>query len=486
MKKKDIFFKRITLSTIAITLLGIMAFKVNDKPEKKPMNILFLLADDLRWNSLHCTGTSFLVTPNIDAIAAEGITFKNACVTTPICCCSRASLLTGQYMSRNGVQGFGTPIASQNFINTYPGALQNAGYYTGFVGKYGVGKIRPQDFDFSSISEGKHWLPVHPELQVARLNKNGKPIANQSIIGDSIHITDRNANDAIKFLKIRPKGKPFNLSVSFFAPHAEDQHPDQYRYKPSSEKYYQNVNIPASESATQKALNALPPFLSNEKNGGRIRWHWRFDTPEKYQTYMKAYYRLVTDMDAAVGRIIEELKAEGEYENTLIVFMGDNGYFHSDHQLADKWYPYEESIRVPLIIYDPRMPATSRGKSNNEFALNIDIAPTILAAAGVAKPSVIQGEDLSPLYLSKNKSVLWRQDFFVEHPVIQSVDFIPASEALVTHKEKYINWPLYKYEEYFNLKTDIKELHNGFNDPKNKLKIAAIKKRFEVLKSSAK
>lgn len=484
--KRNTFFKQISIVITAISVLGVMAFKVNKKPEKKPMNILFLLADDLRWNSLHCTGTSFLITPNIDAIAAQGTTFKNACVTTPICCCSRASLLTGQYMSRNGVQDFATQIPATAFINTYPGALRSAGYYTGFVGKYGVGKIRPEDFDFSSVYEGKHWYPVHPELQVLQLNKNGKPLPNQTIIGDSIHVTDRNADDAIRFLKTRPKNKPFNLSVSFFAPHAEDLHPDQFRYKPSSEKFYQNINIPVSESATQEALNALPPFLSNEKNGGRIRWHWRFDTPEKYQKYMKAYYRLVTDVDVAIGKIIEALKAQGEYENTLIVFMGDNGYFHSDHQLADKWYPYEESIRVPLIIYDPRLPASSRGKSNNEFALNIDIAPTILAAAGVAKPSVIQGEDLSPLYLSKNKNLSWRQDFFVEHPVIQSTDFIPASEALVTHKEKYINWPLYKYEEYFNLKKDIKELHNGFNDPNNEPQIAALKKRFELLKAKAK
>jgi len=218
--------------------------------------------------------------------------------------------------------------------------LRNAGYYTGFVGKYGVDKIRPSDFDFSSIYEGKHWYPVHPELQIQKFDINGKTIPNLNIIGDSIHVTDRNANDAIMFLKDRPKSKAFNLSVSFFAPHAEDFYPEQYRYKPSSENLYQGINILVSPSATQEALNALPPFISNEKNGDRIRWHWRFDTFEKYQKYMKAYYRLVTDMDEAVGRIIEALKTEGEFENTLIVFMGDNGYFHSDHQLSDKWYPY--------------------------------------------------------------------------------------------------------------------------------------------------
>jgi arylsulfatase len=484
MKKYPIVNK-LSLVLVGILLLSVWSFTTPKKPRKKQMNIVFLLADDLRWNSLHCTGTDFLVTPNIDSIAAQGILFKNACVTTPICCCSRASLLTGQYISRNGVKSFGTTISAENFATTYPGILRNAGYWTGFVGKYGVGKERPSDFDFSSVYQGKHWYPVNAALQVSPLTKNGKPGAHTAIIGDSIHVTDRNANDAVQFLKSRPKDKPFNLSVSFFAPHAEDAHPDQYRYKPSSEKYYQNISIPVPKTSTQEALNALPPFISNEKNGGRIRWHWRFDTPEKYQRYMKAYYRLVTDVDVAVGRIMEELKAEGVYENTLIVFMGDNGYFQSDHQLADKWYPYEESIRVPLIIYDPRLPAASRGKSNSEFALNIDIAPTFLAAAGIPKPGVIQGEDLSPLYLSATKKTAWRQDFYVEHPIIQSTEFIPASEALVTHTEKYINWPSYKYEEYFNLKKDSKEQYNAFADPENKKQIIRLKKRFEVVKASA-
>lgn len=451
----------------------------NKKQVKPKMNIVFLLADDLRWNSLHCTGTEFLVTPNIDKIASQGVVFKNACVTTPICVTSRASILTGQFMSRNGIDRFGKPIPEDKFGETYPAALRSAGYYTGFVGKYGVGKIRPEDFDFTSEYEGTHWYPVDADNAAIPQKAKGK------ITGDSIHVTDRNANDAVRFLKERPKDKPFNLSVSFFAPHAEDYHPGQFRYKPSSEKYYQDITIPIPETSTPEAFQALPPFIANEKNYGRVRWHWRFDTPEKFQRYMKAYYRLITDVDVAVGKIINELKAEGVYENTLIIFMGDNGYFHSDHQLADKWYPYEESIRVPLIIYDPRLPAKSRGILNNEFALNIDIAPTLIAAAGIKIPRRIQGQNLSALYLP-GKKPKWRQDFFVEHPVIQSTDIIPASEALVTHREKYIIYPFYNYEEYFNLKKDIKEKENGIKDPANQKNINALKKRFTHLKALAK
>ncbi len=479
--KKSIISKMYRFSIfLALLVFVSCAFTKPQKPMPKKMNIVFLLADDLRWNSLGCMGNDIVITPNIDAIATQGIKFKNAQVTTPICCVSRATLLTGQYMSRHGIQGFGKAIVPDKFVDTYPAQLRNAGYWTGFVGKYGVGNLRSSDFDFSSIYEGRHWYPVNPELN-PNLKANGKT----PIIGDSIHVTDRNANDAIKFLKNRPLNKPFNLSVSFFSPHAQDENPRQYLYRPSSEKYYQNVQIPLPSTSNKAALNALPPFISNEKNEGRNRWHWRFDTPEKYQTYMKAYYRLITDVDVAVGKIIAELKAEGEYENTLIVFMGDNGYFQSDHQLADKWYPYEESIRVPLIIYDPRMPSSARGKSNNEFALNIDIAPTMLAAAGVKIPQSIQGLDLSPLYLSKQK-LNWRQDFYVEHPVIGRTDFIPASEAVVTHNKKYINWPFYGYEEYFDLKKDPKEVNNGFKDKQNQKDIEILKSRMIELKNQAK
>jgi arylsulfatase len=471
------------ITTCGLSLMTNISITADTKPISKKMNIVFLLADDLRWNSLKCTGTDFLITPNIDELAYEGIKFTNACVTTPICCVSRATLLTGQYMSRHHIDRFGKEIQETEFKNSYPVVLRNLGYWTGFVGKYGVGIIRQTDFDFTREYEGKHWWPVNGKIVSIGEGEHGRQYT--KIIGDSIHITDKNVNDAIEFLKNRPMDKPFCLSVSFFAPHAEDNHVDQYRYKPSSEKYYQNVVIPVSETSTLECLKALPSFISDEKCESRVRYHWRFDTPEKYQKYMKAYYRLVTDVDVACGKIIAELKKQGVYKNTLIIFMGDNGYFQSDHQLADKWYPYEESIRVPLIIYDPRLSASSHGTSNDEFALNIDVAPTIISAAGATIPESMQGADLSKLYLPKTK-IVWRQDFFCEHPFINNETFIPSSEALITHTNKYIKWPFYKYEEYFNLITDPKEKHNGFAIAENQGKIVTMKKRFEILKALAK
>lgn len=453
------------LLTPGILLLSAITVFSAEKKENRRPNVVFLLADDLRWNSLGCMGNAMLQTPNIDELSHQGIRFTNACVTTSICMVSRATLLTGQYMSRHGISKFGVSLSEKAFSKTYPAILKGAGYWTGYVGKYGVGKINSEHFDYSVEYEGKHWWP------------DGN--------ADSIQVTAKNQRDALDFLTKRPKDKPFCLTVGFFATHAEDKHPDQYRYQPSSEKYYQNDVIPLPKTATQSHFKALPPFLSNEENEGRRRWHWRFDTPERYQHYMKAYYRMLTEMDLAIGKIVAELKDEGVMDNTLIIFMGDNGYFHGEHGLADKWYPYQEALKVPLIVYDPRISPGKKNTTNDDFVLNIDIAPTIIAAAGEKIPEVMQGNDFSGLYLN-NKHTKWRDEFYYEHPVVLNQKRIPASEALVRRDEKYIYWPNYDYEEYFNLLKDPYEERNSFNLPENKLVISAIKKSFLELKSKAK
>ena len=139
--------------------------------------------------------------------------------------------------------------------------------------------------------------------------------------------------------------------------------------------------MPPPLLGADRYLRALPSFLSKDSNEGRIRFRWRFDTPERYQEYMIRYYRLITEVDAAVGQIVDELRAQDAYERTLIVFIGDNGYFHGDRGLADKWDPYEQALRVPLIVRDPRLPAGRRGAAREELALNIDVSPTVIAAA---------------------------------------------------------------------------------------------------------
>lgn len=425
-------------------------------------NILLLYADDWRHDTLGAAGHPIVQTPHLDRLAEQGVRFRRAYVTTSICGVSRASLLTGQWMSRHGNRAF--DAFETPWERTFPGALRAHGYFVGHAGKWHNGRFPQEHFDFGRAYGGTHFLKA-PD-------------------GSAVHVTRRNEADALEFLRTRPPDRPFVLTLSFFATHAEDQHPKQYLYQPESESLYRDVNIPVPPNMTDEAFARLPPFIANEKNEGRNRWRWRFDTPQKYQEYMKAYYRLATEVDAVVGRLLVELEAQGLDGNTIVIFTTDNGYFHGEHGLADKWYPYEESIRVPLIVRDPRLPAARRGTVNDDLVLNTDLAPTLLAYAGIEAPQGMQGVDIAPLYLSERRPA-WREEFFYEHATIRSVDFIPASEALVRKDMKYIYWPDFGYEELFDLERDPHENHNLAKDEAYSARLGELRTRFAELKALA-
>lgn len=408
-------------------------------PQDRPLNVLVLVIDDARWDTVGAAGNDVVQTPRLDRLAAEGVRFDRAYVTTSICMVSRASIFTGQYMSRHAVTAFGTPVTPAAWASTYPGVLREAGYWTGFVGKYGVGAARPSDFDFLRSYETRHWFD-EPD-------------------GERLHVTEKNTRDALEFLRTRPSGRPFALSVSFFAAHAEDAAREQYLPQPWSDGIYRGRVMPPPMHDAAGAFDALPYFLKRPANEGRIRYHWRFDTPARYQDYLTRYYRLVTEVDQAVGRLLDELDAQGVADDTLVIYIGDNGYFQADRGLADKWYPYEESIRVPLIVRDPRLPASRRGLVTEVFGLNIDVAPTVVAAAGRPVPGVMQGVDLARIYLSDDAGAR-RDEFFYEHPTITSRDRIPTSLAVVRRDWKYVSWPEFGYEQLFDLRTDPDELVN--------------------------
>jgi arylsulfatase A-like enzyme len=431
----------------------------------KPLNVVVLYADDWRHDTLGCAGHPVLKTPHLDALAKAGMRFTRGCVTTSICGVSRASLFTGQWMSRHGneaFQMFRTPWAE-----TYPGLLRANGYWVGHVGKWHNGPFPKDRFDFGRSYAGTHWVK----------RPNAEPA----------HVTQLNEADALAFLRDRPRDKPFCLTLAFFAAHAEDANPKQYLPQPGSMVLYADDTIPVPATASAEALGRLPPFLQQPANEGRKRWTWRFDAPDKYQTMMKNYYRLCTEVDATCGRVVAELKAQGVLDDTLVVFTTDNGYFHGERGLADKWYPYEESIRVPLIVSDPRMPAAMRGRTNGEFVLNVDLAATILAAANVAAPAGMQGRDFAPLYRTATApDPAWRDEFFYEHAIISNKNRIPASQALVRHDAKYIYWPDFEYEELFDLKADPQEQQNLIADPARSQQLAALKQRFAELKAKAK
>jgi len=432
----------------------------------KPFNILVLYADDWRHDSLGVAGNPVVRTPVLDRLSTQGVRFTHNCVTTSICGVSRASLFTGQWMSRHGntgFQAFETP-----WSETYPGILRQNGYWVGHVGKWHNGKFPAENFDFGRSYSGRHWMKQED--------------------GSQIHVTAKNEADSLEFLRGRPQDKPFCLTVAFFATHAEDGNPEQYLPQPQSMELYNDVTVPVPPNATQESWERLPDFFT-EKNEGRHRWHWRFDTPEKYQKMMKNYYRLANEVDGTCGKILGELERQGVLDHTLVIFTTDNGYFHAEHGLADKWYPHQESIRVPLIIRDPRMSETQRGTTNVEFTLNVDLAPTILAAAGFPAPPRMQGLDIAPLYIASGRqleSQPWRGEFFYEHATLKSKNFIPASEALVRKDWKYMFWPDHNIEQLFDLKSDPREENDLAKDPAHAAKLAEMRARFAELKAAAK
>lgn len=407
---------------------------------KRP-NVLMLYADDWRFDTLGAAGHPILKTPNIDALAEDGFRFTHGCVTTSICGVSRASLFTGQWMSRHGNVGF--RLFKTPWSETYPSLLRENGYHVGHVGKWHNGGFPQKHYDYGKAYAGHHWIKDEE--------------------GNRIHVTQKNENDAIEFLRTRPADKPFVLTLAFFATHAVDHEKQQFFPQDESMKLYKDVDIPIPKTATNASFKKLPAFIANERNEGRRRWHWRFDEPEKYQRMMRNYYRMATEVDTTCGRVIAELKQQGVYDETLIIFTGDNGYYHGEHGLADKWYPHQESIRVPLIVRDPRMSEMLRGKTNDEFALNVDLAPTILGVAGVKAPETMQGRDLEALYSGKMVTD-WRQEFFYEHPTLRNENFIPSSEALVRKEWKYFYWPNFGREQLFHITNDPDEENDVVGD----------------------
>lgn len=453
MRARPIVFLLLTLAAIARATAAV---------DSKPLNILVLYADDWRFDTLGCAGNPIVRTPHLDRLAAEGVRFTHNYVTTSICGVSRASLLTGQWMSRHGNPAFA--MFKTPWAETYPGALRSHGYRVGHVGKWHNGTFPEQAFDFGRAYHTTHWQK-QPD-------------------GSKVHVTQKNEHDALDFLRTQPSGQLFCLTVAFFAPHAEDANPRQYLPQPESMALYRDVTIPPPPTDPNAALQRLPPFLRDERNEGRVRYHRRFDTPEKYQEMMKNYYRLCTEVDTAVGRILEELRRQDVLDRTLIVFTSDNGYFHGDRGLADKWYPYEESIRTPLIVRDPRAPANQRGRTLEAMTLNVDLAPTFIAAARLTPPARMQGRDLSLLYRSSDP-IDWRNEFFYEHAAIGEITSIPASQALVRRDAKYIVWPNFGHEELFDLRADPAESSNIAAVFAQTPTVAALRERLDALRREA-
>ncbi|AWW28866.1 acetylglucosamine-6-sulfatase [Echinicola strongylocentroti] len=417
--------------------------------QEKP-NIIFILTDDQRFDALGYAGNKLVETPEMDDLAKSGSFFESAIVTTPICAASRASIFTGLHERSHNFNFQTGNIREEYMQNSYPTILKSNGYYTGFFGKYGV---RYDDLDKQ--------FDVYESYDRNNRYDDRRGYFYKTLDGDTVHLTRYTGQQALEFLDDTPADQPFCLSLSFSAPHAHDGAPEQYFWQQSTAGLLENTTIPGPALGDREYFDAQPQFVRDGFN--RLRWTWRYDTPEKYQHSLKGYYRMIAGIDQEITKIREKLKEKNLDENTIIIVMGDNGYFLGERQLAGKWLMYDNSIRVPLIIYDPRV---KRQRDIKDMVLNIDIPSTIADFAGVEAPESWQGRSLKPL-VEKDERHLDRDTVLVEH--IWEFDEIPPSEGVRTAEWKYFRYVNDKsVEELYYLKKDPLEVNNLINDPEYK------------------
>jgi N-acetylglucosamine-6-sulfatase len=459
---------------IALVIL-VSGLAQSDQSRQLRPNIVFILIDDLRWDELGITGHSYTKTPNIDRIAREGALFRNAFVTTPLCSPSRASFLTGQYAHTHGIIDNVDRSAASHQLITFPRLLHEAGYEAAFIGKWHMGNDdspRP-GFDRWVSFKGQGTY-LDPEI-----NEDGQPVQSSGYITDILN------GYAVEFIK-RPHEKPFLVYLAHKAIHPEvKQNNDGSINIAGAELFipaqrHKNLfagetiprrpnygRTPGGKPALQRRIGDLPPLGSA--------------TATRNSVILDRQRSLMAIEDGA-GEILKALKETGQLENTVILFTSDNGYFYGEHGLSfERRLAYEESIRIPLLMRYPK--AIKAGTVLEDFALNIDLAPTLLELAGVAAPDGIEGRSLMPLF--QNKQAMWRKSFLIEYssdkvfPRVLQMGY----KAVRSEPWKYIHYlELEGMDELYDLKSDPYELKNVIHLPEAAKALQEMKQEMERLR----
>jgi len=446
------------------TLLG--GLGNSEAGEGERPNIVLILSDDQRDDALGCAGHPVIETPNIDRLAHDGVRFKNAFVTTSICMASRGTILTGLTETGNGYTGGplpATPLLKEDIDTSFPIKLKEVGYRTGFFGK---AHLRFQEDD---------------QAEFARLYDEFEEIFRQPYFkempdGTLRHETDLIGDHSVEFLEAQTKEQPFFLYMSFNAPHAEDndRRPGigHFPWPPSADGMYEDIDPAPPRLGDQRYFEVQPDFLKESLN--RERWYWRWDTPEKYRLNMRAYFRMLTGIDNVVGRVHRKLEELGLADNTVVIYSSDNGFYMGDRGFAGKWSHYEESLRVPLIVYDPRLPEEKRGRVVTPLALNLDFPSTMLELAGAEIPEKYQGRSLLPI-IHGEAPADWRTDFFCEHRY--NHEQLPKWRGVRGERYTYAHYYEEDYEFLFDLQRDPTQFQNLAKDPNHRSKLERLRAR---------
>ncbi len=447
-----------------------------------PPNIIFILSDDHRYDFMGFTEKlPWLETPAMDRLAKEGTYFPNAFVTTSLCSPSRASILTGQFSHTHKVVDNSAPAPKE--IVYFPQYLQEIGYQTSFFGKWHMGsesdEPRPGFDHWESFKgQGVYFNPT--------LNINGK----HKTYGDSTYITDLLTEHAVNWLKKRNTKEPFFMYLSHKAVHGlyipAKRHLNKYSdvklelppsfytsaqpVKGKSNPYgYQNYLGPDKDSLETPAKGEdyygkgrMPDWQKMQRES----WHgvdYMYHAQHvNFETLIKRYCELILSLDESIGEILNFLDDQGLSENTVVIYMGDNGFSFGEHGLIDKRHFYEESVKVPFLIKYPEK--TGKGKIIEEMIQNIDVAPTILELAGISKPTQMQGKSIVPLLT--NGTAKWRDKIFYEYYWENVYPQTPTMHGVRTSRYKFIRYHgVWDTNELYDLREDPYEMNNLIASP---------------------
>jgi N-acetylglucosamine-6-sulfatase len=435
-------------------------------PSKRP-NIVFVLTDDQRWDAISLQGHSGpLKTPNIDRIGKEGVYFRNTFATTSLCSPSRASIQTGVYAHVHGVTNNFTEFPPQT--ETWPLALQRAGYETAYIGKYHMGENnddkRPGwDYFASHRGQGTY---VGTEWRINGGERHVIPGYYTTIVTDL----------AEQWIRGRSGAKPWAIMIGHKAPHSFFVPEEKYK------NAFADVHIPYPPSAFM--LDDKPDWYKQRLS----TWHgiygplfeYRKNFPDTspegvtaFEEMIRSYWRVILSVDDSVGRIYALLQERGDLDNTIFIFTSDQGLLNGEHGMVDKRTAHEESIRMPLVVRYPGLTPTSQPRVIDQMILNEDFAPSILDMVGLPIPSNIQGRSWKKIAQGQPDPG-WRKSFAYLYNYEKQFPYTPNIRALRTEDWKYVtypNSPTPHMSELYHLSDDPLELVNLIADPRYRYKI---------------
>jgi len=400
----------------------------NDRsPRTSQPNIIFILSDDHRWDYLSKMGHPYIETPNLDQLADEGVHFTNAFCTTSLCSPSRASFLTGQYASTHGVRNNLTPWNDKNI--TFLELLKKSGYQTAFIGKWHMpGKLptlRGVDHFVTFEVVGGQGIYFNCPLII-----NGKQKPSRKS-----YITEELTDHTLEFIE-KNRERPFAIYLSHKAVHAPFTPPPNLDHK------YDMANVPLPEEADAWT--------------GMTRGNFTALQFAPLTRTMRNYSEAVVAMDQQIGRILNRLDELGLTRNTVVVYASDNGYLWGEHQLVDKRWAYEESIRIPLIVRYPEG-INQPGRTAAQMVLNIDVAPTLLQLAGIQIPPHMEGTSFHNILESGSAPgrKAWRYEYFKDF-----FYFVPDIDAVRTSTHIFIEYGNRKPADLYDLTRDPRQRIN--------------------------